>query len=449
MVGAFLRVVRMSNAGRLIISLTTRLVVCAGLLAVGVGVLMWLVSTRPTPVRQEEGVARPEVPVMRAGPVEVRRRWSGFGTVRAIDVANVTAEVTAQVVERPAGMLGGRVVEAGDVLARLDSSDFEAQAEVVRSRLDELDAQLAQIDVDEANLREQLEMLAIEREVAERELERVREAQQRGVAKDREVDEARRAFAAARRAETNVARELASLPAQTQRLQAQRAAQSAELRQIERDIQRCVIRSPIDGVLQEIDVTPGRQMSPGRQVARVVKLERLEVPVQLPGYTRSRVRLGDEVEVRAGERRGGAWYGRIVRIAPEHEQATRTMTAFVEIEQDASVSDALAPGTFVQAEVISQTVERRYVVPRRALRGESVLVIEDESIALRDVEVEFELRRRFPQFGVDDEFWVVLARPLPSETLVVLDGMRSIPLGTRVNWNVAGPSDESGRLGRE
>ncbi len=158
----------------------------------------------------------------------------------------------------------------------------------------------------------------------------------------------------------------------------------------------------------------------------------MEVPLRLPSSARAGVELGDEVILHALGPTNQHWYGEVRRISPLDDQNTRTMTVFVEIEQDPEAPGWLAPGRFVGGRVISQRTEMRSVVPRRSILGDRVLLVEDGTVVSRPVTVDFHIQADFSELGVDAEQWAVLADTLNDGTQVVVNAARSLNAGSRV-----------------
>ena len=105
---------------------------------------------------------------------------------------------------------------------------------------------------------------------------------------------------------------------------------------------------------------------------------------------------------------------------------------FVDLEQDPLDPGQLAPGRFVQGRVISQRAEQRYVVPRRSILGDRVLLIEDGVVRSRPVTVDFHIQEQFEELGVVAEQWAVLSDPLTEGSQVVINAARSLSEGLRV-----------------
>src|SRR5690606_27159083 len=93
----------------------------------------------------------------------------------------------------------------------------------------------------------------------------------------------------------------------------------------------------------------------------------------------------------------------------------------------------------------------RWVVPRRALNSERVLLVENGVVKSRDIVVDFQLHADLPALGLPDQQWVVLKHPLPDQAMVVVDGSRSLVDGVAITPVPAGQvasdaaSDQSDR----
>ncbi len=427
-----------------LVSMAFRGLVVAGILGLAAGVAGWLVTMRPRPVVSRPLRTAPRVLVMEARPVPVRRHWEGFGTARALDAADVPARVTATVIEKPPDIRPGRSVKRGDLLLQLDESDFLRQVEIATQALGDLDAQIERLDIEEQSWRKRTELMEDELRLAEAELARVRSAFQAGAAKQREIDIAEQAARAVHRAVVAAREELDKVAPRRASLLAQRHSQEAAQRLAVLDAERTRIQSPLDGVLAEVDVEEGENVAAGQRVARVVNLERIEVPLLLPASARAHLALGDPVLVTASGDPPHEYPAQLARIAPEDDASTRTMRVYVEIRQDPAERPLIAPGQFVQGLVMSGAEQERWVVPRRAVDGERVIVIDDGVVKGRDVDVEFELQGELPALHLPDRLWAVLKDPLPRGAFIVVDASRLLVEGSPARPIPAGGPEATG-----
>jgi multidrug efflux pump subunit AcrA (membrane-fusion protein) len=412
------------------LSVMFRIGVCAVLLVAAVSMFILLESMRPTPEASDTLAAIPRVQVFDAAPVEVRREWEGFGTALAMDSANIPARVTATVVEKSTDMRVGRTVKRGEIITRLDESDFARQVEIAEQSILDIEAQLARLSVEERSWTRRVELTASDVKLAAAEYERIRGAFEREAAKEREVDQASRALNAAVQLEVAAKEELDKIPSRRSALLANQASQEASRRMAVQNLDRCRIVSPLDGVLQDVDIEIGENVMAGARIARVVNLERIEVPLLLPASARQFLAVGDAVRLFDGGDRAHARDAIVSRIAPEDDSGTRTLRVFAELKQNPATDDVLSPGQFVQGRVMSRQSITRWVVPRRSLNSERLKVIDQGKVNSVPIQVDFYLEQSFPQFGLPDGQWVALAEPLPVGTQVVVEGSRTLAVGS-------------------
>ena len=422
----------MAGRRRTIIAITTRIIVCLVILVLSGVIFTVLWKTKPAPERRGENRELHPVFVMRAAITEVRRQYEGYGTAQAMDSADVPARVTSTVIDMPEATLPGNKVVKGQILARLDPSDYERKVEIASNILLELDAQVKRLDIEAQSWVERVALADEQVALAQAEYDRIEKAHAGGAAKTRELDIAHIALLRSQRELVNQREELDKIPSRRLSLQAQRRGQEASLQLDRQNLDRCTIVSPISVVIQEVDVEIGENVVAGQRIARVVSRERIEVPLQLPASARPYLVPGDEVVIESAASSRQIWIASVSRIAPEDDEETRTVTVYVELTQDPDDATLLAPGKFVRATVSSIHPEMRWIVPRRSLRSERITLVQNNKIVSRRVSVDYQVRKDFPVFGLPDDLWLVLESPLPPGALVVITPTRSLAEGMSV-----------------
>ncbi len=436
----------MANDRNILVSAATQSIVIVGSLSIALVIVLALIRTAPRAQFVDAPAPTRQVQVMQAAHVPVRRQWRGFGTAEPMDAVDVPAEVSAVVAMLPAEILVGAQVQAGDIIARLEESDFVQQQQIITQRIAEIDAQVAQLEIERVSLNERVEWMADEMELSRRELARVQQAFDRDGALQREVDVVEQALRTRQRLERVAREDLGAIKPRRLRFEAQKSAQQAELAVATKNVERCAIRSPLTGVLQDVDIEQGERVAIGERIVRVVNLEHIEVELKLPASARATVRRDDDVELLSRGSLGQSWIGTITRIAPADDEQ-RTMGVFVEVAQDPYGPKVLAPGRFVEGFVTSRDAAPRFVVPRRAIVDGHVLLVLDGVIQRQEIRVDFYVTADFRQFGVAAEQWAVLADPLPDDALIVVNMSRSLREGVSVTPVLANELPETAALG--
>ncbi|MGI9014238.1 MAG: efflux RND transporter periplasmic adaptor subunit [Phycisphaerales bacterium] len=423
----------------------TRAAVSIVVLAVGVGVFAMLFLSRPKPPDPRTDIAPPTVAVMRVADIPIERQWVGYGTARALVSAEVASELSAVIANLDRERIAvGRSIRAGEPILKLREIDYKRQLDLAEKRLADITTQIDQMNREKAGVEAQLNLAREESAIAQRDVDRVRDLMRNEGARQLELDQAMTRLTAAKRIEEQLTDQLNQWQPRRDRLDTQQEILSVERDMAQTNVDRTTIESPITGIIASVHVEQGEHVMAGKLVARIVGLDVIETAVRLPSQARPDVAIGDSVTLTPANRAasasdltatGRSWNGRITRFSPDDDAATRTFAAFVEIRQS-SESDRklLAPGTFVAATVISSTPERRTIVPRAAVRDEAVLVVEDNRLARRHVEVDYFIRRSLPALALPgEEYWAVLRTSLEPGTLVALNGAIDIAVGTKVS----------------
>jgi hypothetical protein len=105
---------------------------------------------------------------------------------------------------------------------------------------------------------------------------------------------------------------------------------------------------------------------------------------------------------------------------------------YIEIVQGDARGDALAPGAFVEAKVLAGGSAPRIAVPRRAIRDESIAVVESGRVRMRRISVDFAYAGTPDGAALADADWAVLSDEFAAGTLVVIDGSRSLVEGQEI-----------------
>ena len=340
----------------------------------------------------------------------------------------VPARVASTIAEIPLELAAGRTVARGELLARLDDEDFRRQVAMNDESVTQLDSELDRLRVQLGLLASRLELARREVDLAEQDLVRVRDARGRGAALPREVDAAEQAVLTARRGLLLIEEIEGTLPARIRATEAERERLVSARALAQSQVERCRIKAPYGGVVADVLVEVGEQVSPGVPVVRMFDPDRVEVPLRIPASARGRVEVGDEIRVaRAGN--VAAASTRVLRVAPEDDPTTRTMTVFADVH---GLEAGFVPGTFLTGVVVESTERPRSIVPRRAVRNQRIMLVEDGRIRMMPITVAFPLNGPRAESGLADRQWLAIEERLPEGTVLVVEGGRELETGTRV-----------------
>ena len=300
----------------------------------------------------------------------------------------ITAEVAGEVVEVADGLDDGSWVSDGQVILRLDDRQYLQQVERTAALAAELQAQLENLDVEKENIRKLIAIAQREVQVNEDELQRVTGLFERQQASSREFDFARLAYERSRRELQGLENQLDLIPPRRGALEASRRARQAEAELARLDVERCTISAPFAGQIHQLLVERGDRVLPGGALLRLIDPLRIEVPVELPVSVRPHVDVGAECVLEVDSMPGVQWAGRLNRVSSLADERSRTFPAYVEVD-NTEQSTPLIAGYFVRAKVRGPLLRQVLAIPRGAVLGKTVFVVNGEQAHTREIQVDY------------------------------------------------------------
>ena len=281
-------------------------------------------------------------------------------------VGNLIGDATVSVVPRAAGRLQDLSVRLGDRVSRgmriAKIEDFEIVEQVKQAEAAQ-EVSLATIRQREADL-----------QLAETSVERSRSLFERQLLPKQTLDD-------------NEARYQASL-AQLDLARAQNMQSKARLDELRINLANTVITSPVNGFVSKRAVDPGAYVSQQTPVADVVDITRVRLVANIVEKDLKELETGNETRVQVDAFPGETFKGRIARVSPVLDPATRTAPIEIEI---ANPTYRLKPGMYARVGITTQTKKQALVLPSSAVvdlggrRG--VFQLQDETAVFKTVTV--------------------------------------------------------------
>jgi membrane fusion protein, multidrug efflux system len=144
-------------------------------------------------------------------------------------------------------------------------------------------------------------------------------------------------------------------------MQARLAAAESRVRATSSVVRDTRVIAPTTGVISKRDVESGEHVSRGAAMFTIVRSDVLELSAAVPARAAGAVRVGQSVRFVADGRDFG---GRVARVSPTIDPATRSLSVFVEVPNP---SGAIRGGTFATGQVVSRTVANVIAIPRDAI----------------------------------------------------------------------------------
>lgn len=277
------------------------------------------------------------------------------GALKAVNSAIVKARVPGEL--QGLTVREGDRVEAGQVIARVESTEY---ADRVRQAQQQADAAKAQV------------------EIAQRQV-------------DNNAALVRQGFISKTAADNS----LASLNT----AQANHRAAQAGIDVLRKSLADTVLRAPISGQVSQRLAQPGERVAPEARIVEIVDLSRLELEASISPADSVAVRVGQQALLRI-EGAAQPVPATVARINPSAQAGSRSVLIYLTV----AAQPGLRQGLFAQGQLATET-QRALAVPLNAVRTDKPLpyvqVVEGDRIAHRTVQTGV-------RGEVDGELWVAV-----------------------------------------
>ena len=375
---------------------------------IGITVLVYMAGGDRGPDRKPPAERARAVRVITTETVRLVPRVSGFGSVYPGTVWNAIAQVGGEVVYVHPDLKKGAILPADTEIVRISPADFSLAISQAQANSRAAEAKLAELKVTETNT---ADLLAIEKrglDLRKSELTRKQNLLKRGTVARSVFEVAQREFLTQRKKVQDLENTLRLLPTQRVVQQEQIAVYRTQLESARLDLARTRISLPFDAKIAVVNVEAKQFVQPGGALATADSLDVAEVAAEMPiaqframvnasvpgglpkGFTPQsfskivksfgftaivRLRAGNDII---------EWPARFARISDTIDPKTRTIGAIVAVEGAYAKATPghrppLTKGLFVEIEIRTRAQEATIVVPRAALHGGRVYVVDSKN----------------------------------------------------------------------
>ncbi|MGB2714297.1 MAG: efflux RND transporter periplasmic adaptor subunit [Vicinamibacterales bacterium] len=282
------------------------------------------------------GAARPPM------PVEFATVARGPVTEQILVVGSLIGEATVQVVPKVNGRLDSISVKLGDpvrrgyLIAKVEDSEIQEQVRQAEASFQVGQATIRQRDAD--------------LKLARTNLDRSRSLFERQLLPQQTYDDTEARYQAAL--------------AQLDLAKAQFEQAKARLEELRITLANTRITSPVDGFVGKRFVDPGAFVGPNSPIVSVVDISTVRMVANLVERDVKRVPAGTKAAVEVDAFPGEKFTGRVSRVAPVFDPATRTAEMEIEVP---NVGFRLKPGMYARVQLTVDTRADALTVPRNAL----------------------------------------------------------------------------------
>ena len=301
----------------------------------------------------------------------VRASWQG----KAVQAVPGSITVLAEFEMDLKSEVGGRVIyseldagasfEEDAVLVQIDSSDLALEIERIRGEYEAAKERIAvgsSIALDLASAREDLaasERLMRSGNMSES-IYRKQEREVQQIEKKLELEKVNNALLIANYENT--------------------------LAQKQRELGKMEVVAPFECVVSEVYARPGDLISSGAPIALLISTSRT-VEARISEENFSNIRIGQPASIRLLGYGNRQFNATVSKVLPSADPETQRYIIHLDVEIDI---DQLVPGLTGEVSIVTAERSNTVIIPRRALIGDKVMVVNEGVIEVRSVEAGYE-----------------------------------------------------------
>ncbi|MCU0599796.1 MAG: efflux RND transporter periplasmic adaptor subunit [Desulfobacterales bacterium] len=310
---------------------------------------------------------RPDLNVaaLELSPVTIMDRINLPGIVEPWVKYNIIAEVRGEVRQKLIGK--GTPIQAGDVIAVLDTRDYAIAIEAAKASYDT-------------------------------------------------------SLSSMKRIEKLYSEKLASR-SQLDEISAQMERFKAELDSARLNFERCTIRSPITGIINNVYIEKGEYVNLSDPIAEVLQMDKIKISVGIPESDVSAVSSVEDFEVRLDALDGKTFNAKKYFLSKSSDAEARLYKLELEIENPAH---EILPDMFARVDIIKREISGVLAVPLYSvitLNNQQTVYVVNENIA----------RARKVKTGIQEGWLIQITEGLEPGDNVIVVGHRRVSEGQKVN----------------
>ncbi len=313
-----------------------------------IGGLFWVFMTglqpKATVAEVSRGVALDAVP--------------GSLTVNPAFSLTLTTEVSGRVLSSSLEL--GKRVEKGDVLLEIDPTDLRLQYESFKANYE--------------SFKQRMELRADERISLQR--------------AEQDLKNSERLFREGNLSQLEIEREREAFQLLLEKQENQRISDENQLRQMEiqlkewqRTLEKTTVIAPVSGIITRIFAWPGELVGVRTSLATLYSDELL-VEAKVNEENFAGIQIGHPARIRFLAFGDRIFQARVEKVLPNADPDTQQYTVFLELEEG---EEFLRSGLTGEVSIIKNRREDTLLVPRRALFGNFVYVVNDGQVEMRQV----------------------------------------------------------------
>jgi RND family efflux transporter MFP subunit len=305
------------------------------------------------------GPAPRQVRAIPAGEGTMTRGVTVTGTLAAEEQVVLGLKVAGRLSEIPVDL--GSPVHKGQMVARVDPTDFRLRVEQSEASLRQARARLG-LPPEGSDDRVDSERTAIVRQarsvLTETRLNRERQAMlfEQQLVSQAQLDTAVATMQVAEGRYQDAVEEVRNR-------QAILAQRRTEMKLAQQQLADTVLTAPIDGAVRERHSSVGEFHNAGTPVVTLVRVHPLRLRLAVPERAAPGIRIGQTVRITV-EGDATVYTGRVARLSPTIQEQNRTLLVEAEVPNE---QGQLRAGAFARGEILSESTQTVVLVPASSI----------------------------------------------------------------------------------
>lgn len=315
----------------------------------------------------------------------------GYGVVLPAESWKGIAEVSGKVIEKNPRLKSGFEISQDEVLLRLDDTDYQIKLAQARANSAQAQISLDKLSQNRRNLQRSLNVEKEKLVLLEKDMQRKQQLKAKGLTADADIDSQKRTLLAQDAVIQNIENELELLPSEIEVAKAKLDAALAQEQDAKRDIEKTVLRASTDLYIEDVDVSLQQWVNAGTTLASGYVPGSLELHANFSPLDVQRLLLASNVGSEAlnsgqfltgltgsAEWKDGEnnfqWPAVVTQIGNVIDDKTANILVVMAFSHSDKTPYQPQKGMLAEA-VIQGESRSQYIVPQKALHGESIYLI--------------------------------------------------------------------------
>lgn len=349
-----------------------------------------VLSSMKRPVARNDSLdSRPLTQTSRINHTEDPVLVRTYAEARAVSRLVIRPELSGQIQFMHTSLRQGGKIQAGETIVQIDSTPWRIALDRAKAQLLKAEATLAQREAESLVLDETLLTEKKTLELLSAETGRYRQMMEQGTVARQEYEQKLNQLQRQEVVVQSTVSRHKVQPGLVQQAKADLMAAKAQMDQADYDLKRTTIIAPFSGIVSRESVEPDLFITAGSDLGELISLATMEfsVPVpshELPFLSLEEERLPDTV-IRVLTPPGNeSFSARVLHLAPEISQKTRTRDFIIEMQQD--TTPQILPGSYCEVILKGISIPDAYRLPRLSVRNGRLQTVQQGKILWLPVE---------------------------------------------------------------